>query len=197
MFTSVFQEKWKDLPKVLQKRYSNRAYSDDIVTVDGKLDVHCSWLIRLLKPFLKIFNVLVPYQGKNIPVSVSFVSKSDSETLYFNRTFSFPDKKPYRFYSRMVRLKGDDVIEFMRFNIGWRMSCFYDGKKVVLQHRGYVWKFFGLLIPLPINLLMGKGYAEEEAISDNEFRMYFEIRHRLFGKVYGYGGNFTIRGQES
>ncbi|OEY87117.1 hypothetical protein BIY23_01375 [Wolbachia pipientis] len=193
MFVSVFDKKWEDLPKVLKKRYANRAYSDDLVIVDGNLDVHCSWLIYILKPLLKLFNVLVPHQGKNVPVSVSLLSKPDSDVVYFNRTFFFNGRKPYLFYSKMVRIKGDDVIEFMNFGIGWRMRCFYNGKKVVLQHKGYVWKLLGILVPLPLNLLIGKGYAEEEAISDNEFRMYFEIRHRLFGKIYGYDGNFIIR----
>jgi hypothetical protein len=193
IFASVFCQKWKCLPKVLQMRYANRVYSNDVVTIDGNLNVHCSWMIYLLKPLLKLFNVLAPYPGKNVPVSVNLLSRPDSNILYFNRTFSFANRKPYRFFSKMVRIKGDEVIEFMNFGIGWRMRCFYDGRKVILQHVGYVWKLFNIMVPLPLNLLIGKGYAEEEAISDNEFRLYFEIRHRLFGKIYGYDGILAIK----
>ncbi|WP_333023860.1 DUF4166 domain-containing protein, partial [Wolbachia endosymbiont of Pentidionis agamae] len=191
-FANVFKKQWKNLPLAIKKRYVNRSYSNDVVTVKGKLNVHCSWVIYLLKPLLKIFNTLVPYQGKDIPVTVNLTSKSDSNLLHFNRTFYFPHKE-YHFRSRMMVMKDNSVIEFMRFNLGWHMNYFYDGKKVIMEHRRYVWKICKFLIPLPLSLILGKGYAEEEALSDNEFRMYFEIRHKLFGKVYGYDGNFIIR----
>jgi hypothetical protein len=39
---------------------------------------------------------------------------------------------------------------------------------------------------------MGQGYAEEVPLDENTFSMMTEIRHFLWGKVYGYSGVFTV-----
>ncbi len=85
------------------------------------------------------------------------------------------------------------VVELMPIGIGWNASYRYDGHKVLIEHRGYKAKLLGKLVRLPLELLMGRGYAEEEAISDDRFRMYMDIRHPLFGKVYAYSGEFTVK----
>ncbi|MGL9725607.1 MAG: DUF4166 domain-containing protein [Wolbachia sp.] len=53
-------------------------------------------------------------------------------------------------------------------------------------------KLFGCLIKLPLELFLDKGYAEEEALSDNNFRIHMDIKHPIFGKVYSYTGEFSV-----
>ena len=43
---------------------------------------------------------------------------------------------------------------------------------------------FGVLIPITITYLLGRGYAEEEAIDDNNFRMLATLTHPCLGKVF-------------
>jgi len=81
----------------------------------------------------------------------------------------------------------------MSFGIGWRMHYFYDGKKIVMQHKGYVWRVFGLNIPIPFVIFIGKGHAEEEVIDDNSYRITMTIAHPWFGTMYSYSGNFTFK----
>ena len=71
-------------------------------------------------------------------------------------------------------------------------SNFWKNKKVLLTHKGYAWKFFGLIIPVPLTLLLGKVYAEEQVIDDNSFRMRMSINHPWFGKTFEYKGRFKI-----
>jgi len=194
IFKSVFGHQWQSLPSVMHKHYANRPYSNDVVTVEGKMQVEVSRFARLLSPLLRLAGALVPYAGKDIPVTVRFCSESDSNVFCFDRIFYFHGRAPYHFRSRMVPVKGGEVIEFMRIGIGWKARYRYDGRKVILEHRGYVVKFLGILLRLPLELLMGSGYAEEEAMSDDRFRMYMDIRHFLFGKVYAYMGVFTVTG---
>jgi hypothetical protein len=91
----------------------------------------------------------------------------------------------------------NDVVEFMRFGLAWRALYSYEGTKMVMQHHGYVWKVFGKYIPLPLSLLMGKCYAEEEAISENSFSMLMRLTHPLFGNLFEYAGEFTLVGKSN
>ena len=80
----------------------------------------------------------------------------------------------------------------MRFGFGWKMRYAWDGEKVVLSHKGYALQLFGHLIPLPLTILLGAGYAEEHPIDDNTFDMQTHITHPWWGKVYEYKGRFKI-----
>ena len=192
IFQSIFNADWQNLPPVMHKHYANRPYSDDVVTVSGKMDVEFGWLVRLMSPLLRVFGALVPYQGNNIPVTVHFRSRHDSNLYCLDRTFNFPNKEPYVFFSKLTPINIDIVVELMKYGIGWKHRFYWNGEKVILEHRGYVWKLSGMTVPVPLGLILGKGYAEEEAIDDNNFRMKMNITHSVFGKMYEYRGFFAI-----
>lgn len=190
IFKPVFADSWKNLPLIFHKHYANRAYSNDIVTVQGKMDISYSWWFTFLLPLCRLLKTLVPYQGKDIATIVKFKSDPLSNKFYYEREFCFPQKKPYKFCSYMQNIDDNLVVEFMRFGIGWKTLFHLNGEKIVLEHAGYVWKLCGIMIPLPLACIIGKGHAEEEAISDNKFKMHMEIKHFLFGKVFEYKGEF-------
>ena len=192
IFKTVFGNAWNSLPPVMKKHYANHPYRDEMVTVEGVMKVESSVLGKLMTPFFRLAGTLVPYEGDNVKAAVNFISTPDSDVFQFDRTFYFPGRAPYRFHSRMKPVGGNELVEFMRFGLGWHMAFTWTGQKVVLTHKGYVLNLFGFLLPLPLGLLMGKGYAEETPINDNEFSMLMEIRHPLWGKVYGYSGNFRV-----
>lgn len=192
IFKNVFDTTWEKLPSVFQKRYSNRAFSDDIITVNGTMDIVVSKFIRLFAPILKWLNVLVPYDGKNIPVKVDFYSHPNSRLLSLKRTFYFQNNIEYKFNSTIIALGINDVIETVRFNIGWRTHYFYAGNKVVMEHKNFVLRLFNLNIPLPLTYLFGKIHAEEEMINDVTYRITMTITHPWFGDIYCYAGNFTF-----
>jgi hypothetical protein len=192
VFKAVFGNDWDRLPTVMHRHYANRAFHDDVVTVAGHLDVVSSPLGRFLKPFFLLARTLVPYEGRNTPCAVTFSTNSRSGAFFFDRAFSFPGQKPYHFRSVMIPLGGNEVIERMGLGLCWRMHYAWDGEKVILGHKGYAWSIFGFLIPLPLGILIGKGYAEEIPLSDDEFSMMTEIRHPLWGRIFGYSGTFCI-----
>jgi len=192
IFQSIFGEQWPQLPPVMHKHYANRPYCNDVVTVEGIMKVEGSSFARLLSPLLRVTGALVPYEGDNIPVTVHFRSEPNSDVYCFDRIFHFPGKPPYHFRSRMQPVGDSEVVEFMRIGIGWHARYSYDGRKVVMAHRGYAIKLFGKLVRLPFELLLGNGNAWEEALSDDRFCMYMDIRHKLWGKIYAYSGEFTV-----
>ena len=154
--------------------------------------IESSLLGKLLTPFFRLAGTLVPYEGDRVPATVHFLSQPGSDDFIFNRTFYFPGRKPYRFVSHMRPAGGNTLIEFMRLGIGWHMAYDWTGEKVTLTHKNYVLNFFGHPLPLPLSLLMGRGYAEETPIDEETFSMKMEIRHPLWGKVYGYSGTFRV-----
>ena len=92
----------------------------------------------------------------------------------------------------MIPLGGNLLIERMRFGLGWKLAYDWDGRKVILSHRGYVWQIGTWTIPIPLEWLIGKGYAEEEAISDERFCMWTHTLHPWFGEMFRYEGEFCI-----
>jgi hypothetical protein len=196
-FKSVFKTTWEKLPPVFLKRYANRPYSNDFASVEGKMEVSFSKLMRCMMPILRFMHILVPYQGKDISVKVDFRSTADSDATFLDRKFYFPGKQPYEFNSCVQPIKDTEVIEFMSYGIGWKMHYFYDGEKVIMEHKGYVWKLFGYNIPVPLGILIGKGHAEETVIDENSYRVTMSISHRLFGTLYSYAGDFTFTRQIS
>lgn len=193
IFQPIFGEQWQNLPPVMHKHYANHSHSNDVVTVEGVMKIEVSLFAKILSPLFRLAGALVPYSGNNIPVTVHFRSEYYSSAFCFDRIFNFPNRKPCHFRSKMFPVGGNEVVEFMPIGIGWRAGYRWDGQKILIEHCGYKIKLFGKLISLPLELLLGKGFAWEEAVNDNSFRMYMEIRHLLFGKIYAYSGEFAVK----
>lgn len=192
-FKSVFGEAWDDLPPVMHKHYANHPYTDDITTVEGILDVMCAGPIKLFAPLFWLMGGVPPHNEKNVPVTVHFESNKESKEFRFNRVFHFKQRGAYSFQSRMIQTTGNEIIEIMRFGLGWRMNYCWEDNCVKLKHKGYVLTLFGHFIPVPLTFLLGAGNAEETAVDDNSFDMHVEITHPWWGKIYEYKGRFNIK----
>lgn len=192
IFKAVFGESWDELPPVMRKHYANHPYSNEVTTVQGVLDVFCKSPLLWLSPFMRLLGQIPTFNENNVPVTVRFESDVSSKSFHFIRNFHFSDRKSYVFQSRMLHIKEDEVIEIMRFRLGWKMRYSWDGKKVTLKHKGYTLQIFGHFIPLPLTMLMGAGNAAEYPIDDNTFDMEVSITHPWWGEIYGYKGRFVV-----
>ena len=188
----VWRNDYEKLPDVFRARYANRIFSDDVVTVSGMMSVSYSKIYAILAPLFRIMGSLVSCSATDIPVTVRFCSDKKSKKIHFNRSFSFNSQKPHTFNSYLLPVKDNIVVEFMKYNVGWRSRFIYDNNKVKMIHNGYVFKIGKYFIPLPLNWLIGKAYAEEEVVSDKEFKMLLKITHPLFGELYQYHGQFKL-----
>lgn len=188
IFSAVFGPDWDRLPPVMKKHYAVRPGIGDMVRVEGALDVDVGVVVSLLA---RLGGTLVSRSGRKVPVSVTFNSDAEG-AFHFDRRFRYPDGREESFRSRMVVLGNAEVLEIMRFGLGWRAAYSWDGTKVTLRHRGYVWRVGGMKLPVPLALLIGRGHAEETPLSDDRFAMWTETRHPLFGRMFGYEGEFRI-----
>jgi predicted DCC family thiol-disulfide oxidoreductase YuxK len=188
IFKSVFGEDWNSLPMVMRDHYAIRPFSDDVVIVKGTLDIEVPPFMGLVS---RLSGMLVSRSGTGVPVTVTFKSGRDTSAFHFDRVFHYPGGDEH-FRSHMVHIDGDQLVEFMRFGIGWKMAYSWDGAKIILSHRGYVWRILGVLIPIPLALFIGRGEAEELPISSDEFEMWTHACHPWFGKSFAYSGPFKI-----
>ena len=193
IFKSVFGDDWDKLPTVMHKHYANRPYTSDSYSTVGKLNVMCAGPIKVFAPIFWLLGGIPPHNENNVPITVNFKSDKNTKAMHFDRVFRFNSRKHYRFHSRMVPVKGNEMIEVMKFGIGWKMQIIWQDQKVKLIHKGYVFNLFGHFIPLPLNAILGSGYAEETAVDENTFDMFVKITHPLWGKIYQYDGRFTMR----
>ncbi|MGH1377733.1 MAG: DUF4166 domain-containing protein [Alphaproteobacteria bacterium] len=192
IFKSIFGNDWDDLPSVMKKHYANHPYSCDVTTVQGTLDVFCKPPLLWLSPLMRSLGQIPTFNENNVPVTVRFESDLNSKSFHFNRSFNFSNRKPYVFHSRMIQLKDNEVIEIMRFGLGWKMQYSWDGEKITLSHKGYAIQIFGHIIPLPLTMIMGAGNAVEYPVDDNTFDMEVSITHPWWGNIYGYKGRFEV-----
>ncbi|MCV6603854.1 MAG: DUF4166 domain-containing protein, partial [Porticoccaceae bacterium] len=172
--------------------YRNHPYSDDETVVHGSLDILCKAPLIWLAPVMRFLGQIPAINAKQMPVTVRFKSHKNNRQFQFDRQFNLKNRKPYFFKSRMVQVKGSEVIEIMKFRLGWKMNYSWDGEKVSLSHKGYVLCLFGCFIPLPITWLMGSGNAQEWPVDENRFAMSVQITHPWWGKVYEYKGQFEV-----
>lgn len=188
IFKAVFGDDWDRLPKVMHDHYAVRPWSNDTVIVKGALDVTVSPFMGLLS---RLSGLLVSRSGKDVPVTVIFRSGEDSADFSFDRIFHYPDGDRH-FRSRMAPIGGNELVEFMGFGIGWKVAYGWDGTKVTLSHRGYVWRILGMDVPVPLALLIGRGEAEEVPLSQDEFSMWTHAKHPWFGAGFAYAGTFKV-----
>lgn len=192
IFSSIFGTSWPELPTVIRSHYCIRENSEDEVVVEGKLDIKVAWLTGLLA---RLSGTLVAHSGNDVPVTVTFRSghgPEDGRAFYFDRAFIYPKHGTKHFRSRMLPIGGNELVEIMRFGIGWKLAYRWDGEKVILEHRGYVLRVGQRMIRLPLEWIIGRGYAEEHPESNDTFSMFTYALHPWFGKTFAYSGHFKI-----
>jgi hypothetical protein len=191
-FEAVFGADWAALPPVLRKRYAPRSGCRDLVLLKGALTITMApWLERLAL-LIRLSRTLAPFSGDNIPVVIRFTGEAGDATCDFDRSFMRPNGRPHRFRSRLTPHVCDEMLEILPLGFAWRASYHWDGVRIAIRHRGYLLPLFGKLLPLPLDLLVGRVEAEEEAIDEDRFRMKMRVLHPWLGEIYGYRGEFTV-----
>ncbi|MCE3255759.1 MAG: hypothetical protein K0R25_1253 [Rickettsiaceae bacterium] len=192
IFKSAFGKNWDIMPEAIRKHYMNRSFSNDLVVCEGEMEISFSKIFRIFAPVFSLLKLLIPREGKNIFTRVKLYSKPDSGFLHFERELFFPKDKSEKFLSKVIILKQNEAAEILNYNIAWKFLYVFENDMLLLKHKGYALYLFGRFIPLPVTFLFGKGYAENQALSADEFRMKMTINHALFGEIYKYQGRFKI-----
>ena len=191
-FQKVFLKDFNNLPHVLKHRYHHRPFSNDRCQLYGSSNIKVSLWGKVLSPFLKTIGALVPYSENHVNVEVKIESHIDNRSVKFIRTFHYSHYPTCHRSSLWVPLQDNEVIEFMKFGLGWKMKYHYHDSKVRLTHVSYVLKLGRFLINIPLEYILGIPYAYEQSINNEKYFMYLNINHPWFGEVFNYQANFIV-----
>ncbi len=192
IFRPIFGQAWSTMPPVMHAHYANHPFSKDVGIAKGMMTVQAGWLLRALAPISRLVGGIPAYNQESIPTEVRFESSLDDSCLTFHRIFSYEDRKPYVFRSKMVPLGGNLLVEKMKFGLCWRVRFAWTGESVQLRHAGYAISVFGSIIKVPLNWLLGSIEASEEAMGPSTFKMAVSISHPVWGIYYRYSGTFEM-----
>tara|TARA_R110002110_G_scaffold415800_1_gene656288 strand:+ start:44746 stop:45738 length:993 start_codon:yes stop_codon:yes gene_type:complete len=194
LFRRVFRAQWDSMPVIFHKRYANRSYHTESVILNGTMNIYLSKYYKLISPFLRFSGALVPFAGTNIPVTITLSSTEDSESVMMDRVFHYPEGKPYHFKSKIIVTSKLDVLEIMKYGLGIRLAYKYQHQNIHLNYKGYIWRFMGLNIPIPMAVFLGRVTALETVLSDDakDFKMIATANHLLYGKIFEYSGQFKV-----
>lgn len=151
---------------------------------------------KLLLPFARIFGALVPYRGVDVPIQVHYNARPDDGTLHWDRVFHFDGRPPFHFLSHMQHIGDASVIEFIRFGVGMRLKVTAEDGALVFRDEGYIWRLFGVDVPLPMGLVLGRAYVEERPVDSERFSMRMTLTHPLLGELFRYSGSFAVGDEE-
>lgn len=193
VFQTVLGDDWNNLGEIIQKHYSLRPKSNDYICVSGEMiEIKHSLVAKLLIPFGMIFGAIVPFQGRNIPIDVHYNSSPNNSNIYWDRDFKFK-RGSFHFKSYMEPVKQNEVIEFVRFGMGIRLSVTVEDKALIFRDIDYIWRIFGRDLSIPGKWLMGKVYVEERPIDEHSFSMEMTLTHPVVGTMFKYSGEFEIK----
>jgi hypothetical protein len=188
------EEHWARLAPAVRRHYDlSPSFAEDMI-LDGVMEE-----IRhapLIKPWLMLarwFKALVPYPGDNVPVKVrNRTDPTTPDSLYWHRTFSFPDGRVTEFLSRMEPAGRGQIVEILRFGVGIRMRLSVEDGALVFTGLQHCWKLGPMMIGIPNWALLGNAVIVESPVSDDEVRLDFEIVHPWLGRTFAYRGRFRM-----
>lgn len=203
--TSIFQRvigsDFDRLHPMVRRRFSVGLDSGEACVGRGRMDRiwHGKAFVR---PFLALCatrNILIPDTGRDIPFTIEnfpYLDASGREAVTFNRTFSFPWRRPRRFDATMIATAdGDRVVDYLgthqhlATDLDFRVD---DGALVI---RSGTHRFREGPVDLRVPELIG-GEAEVRESYDDQmgrFRIRVRVANRRFGPLFGYQGSFTAR----
>lgn len=189
---------WNRLAPAVQRHYRMTATTAESQTLQGVMEeIHHSPFIKPLLLIAQACDALVPYRGREVPVEVrNWIDPARPHALFWYRTFRFPDGRVSVFRSRMESGGPGEIVELLRFGVGIRMRVEERDGALVYTALEHCWKIGPWLQGIPNWALLGTAVIVEQALSDNEVRLDFAIKHPWFGRTFGYRGRFVLPGKD-
>lgn len=181
-------EDWDKLPAILQKHYS--IPNNSSTRLKGNMEIGFPNSLYPLISLIHLCGGLVLKRGKNIETLVEKTQSVKNTALCWKRTLTYPDNNKDYFYSQMTYLQDHELIEAVRFGFGLRLKVSVIDGNLVYRSNGHIWQYGRLRLSFPDWMLLGKATIVEQAVSEQQFKLDFNINHPLWGKSYWYHGIF-------
>ena len=90
--------------------------------------------------------------------------------------------------------KDNEIIEYVRYNLGICMAVSERDGALCYESLGYRWDLGPLRLHIPDWLLLGKATIIERGLDERTIELSFDIHHPVFGRTFTYSGSFVLEG---
>jgi len=182
---------WQQLHPTVQRRFNRLPTEKTPIIYEGVMEVvECSkagWLFAVLTKI--IGNPLSPHQGKNIKMIVVLTTRPNTTGVFWQRTYHFPDKKPFSVTSVKKDDKGQ-MMEMVGGGFGMFLDVFAQDGELHFKSTRYFWKFFNWYMPLPHWLSPGQTHVIHQDLGAGEFRFTITMIHSFLKRTFYQTGVF-------
>lgn len=193
--TSVIKEhlgaEWNKLHPNIQARFEHDPEEGQIIHYTGKIDTESSHAGCLFAHLTRIIgNPLTPYQGKNIPLDVRLFRKEKTNGICWQRTYHFPEKKPYTVTSVKKTGRQGEMLECVGGGFGMVLHVFVKNQQLHFKSTCYFLQLGSCRILLPDWLTPGQTHVIHTDLGDGNFRFTINMTHTLLGRTFFQDGIF-------
>ena len=195
LIRTALGEDWNDLPENIRNRFAENPDIEKPVFYDGNMtEVTTSLAGKIFAFFSRILGApLLPYSGTNVPIDVKVFSDPGTDDVIKQRTYHFPDKKPFTVHSRMTLNAKEKFLECVGMGLAMRMDIFAKDDALHFQSTGYSWTCGKFTVNIPLFMTPGNTHITHTDIDDERFRVRIEMTHPWFGTMFLQDGVFKER----
>ncbi|NOQ35732.1 MAG: DUF4166 domain-containing protein [Methylococcaceae bacterium] len=196
LLKQVLGTDWDKLSPVLRQHYDVPNAKTNRCVLTGTMEIDYPLFITPLIKIIRLFGGLIDIKGQQVSTQVEKWGEPDNAFLHWRRTMQTADGQQTIFASKMAYRAENELVELINLGFGLRLKVSEDNGDLLYQSNGHLLKLMGFCIPIPDWLVLGHATIREHALSDNNFRLEFVIRHPLCGETYRYGGVFEIKSDD-
>ncbi len=182
---------WSTLHPNIQQRFACEPLPGETITYDGVMHVirrsRMGWLFAVLTRV--IGNPLTPLAGAEVPMEVA-LSKHPKSGVSWQRTYFYPERKPYVVTSVKRESKKGEMLECVGGGFGMKLAVTARDGELHFESYRYFWETFGLQVPLPHWLSPGKTHVIHRDLGGGHFQFTISMVHRQLGETFFQQGTF-------
>ncbi len=183
---------WSRLRPEVKRRFSVKPAPGSSITYTGHMQtVELSLMGWLFAQFCRLIGTpLTPYQGKNIPVTVTLTPDEELNGTAWHRSYDFvPDR---RFTVRSTKFMAGDgsLKEHIGCGFSMRLELSEENGNLVFTSTAYELSLAGRTFVVPALLTPGVTTVKHAQIKGDRFRFSLAVVHPLLGRTIYQDGEF-------
>lgn len=178
---------WARLPAPARARFAAHA---EPRCYQGSMSVRASRLGWIIAQLCRLIGTpLAPWTGEATPVEVR-VAPDPRGGLAWDRFYAFEGRPPVLVTSRKLMTRKGELIEIARGGLGMRLVVLEDGGALRFRSMGYIWRVFGVYIPIPGFVTPGEADVVHRDIGSGRFVFSMRFIHPWAGETFFQSGIF-------
>jgi hypothetical protein len=183
---------WRRLEPEVQERFAARPGAKEVVRYAGTMQtVALSFMGWLFAQTCRLIgNPLVPYRGKDVPMSIELRHDDDLGGVEWRRTYAFPEHGKFTVCSTKCKGLDDEVVEHIGSGFQMRLRLMEEAGALVFKSTAYECTLFGKRIRIPTLLTPGRTTVRHEQLRGDRFRFSLGVVHPILGTTVFQEGIF-------